>query len=186
MVLQIVNNLKKLTMALLVTSAFAAGNAQAGDPGSGKIEFKGQINDGACVIDTEHTAGPITLNSVPASLLKDGEPDGADAKSFSIYLKNCDSSQKHLVSVTFTDKDGYDVSQKYFAPKPGGAQNVYLAITDSAVGVPVLPSDPGIPHALPTEGGDLTLDYKAAYVAVGHKAIAGDFDAFVNYQLSYQ
>ncbi len=180
-------DIKKLTMALLVTSVFAAGNAQADNPGSGKIEFKGQINDGACVIDTEHTAGPITLNSVPASLLKSGVPDGADAKPFAIYLKNCDTSQKHLVSVTFTGNDGYDDSELYFAPKPGGAQNVYLAITDTNDGgVPVIPNNSGLPRELPTGGGDLTLKYKAAYVAVGQKPIAGDFDAFVNYQLSYQ
>lgn len=179
-------NMKKIVLAVAMTSGMTIGTVHAADQGGGKITFQGSIINAACSIDAGSLEQTRQLGAISAKQLSNGGK--STPINFDIQLHDCDTSV--LTSKTATVTFG-GVAGESAAGLDGA-----LAVTGQGSGVGVVITDMGgkvIKPNIASPGmalndGDNDLQFQA-YVqgsSASNAVVPGAFTSVANFVMSYQ
>ncbi|AHV36780.1 fimbrial protein [Aeromonas dhakensis] len=165
---------------LLCGTAFAAGNT-----GSGKVTFNGEIINAPCSVAPESVDQVVEMGQISTKELANGGE--SNSKPFSIKLLNCEiSDQEDAVKVTFSGaKDPVDSSLLVIGG--GDAKGAGIKMTAPGGAAIVL----GTPTAaFGLVNGDNELPFSAVLKGYADQTTnplqAGAFTAVTNFTLSYE
>lgn len=174
-------NMKKLVLAVAMSSAMAMGAAHATDQGHGTVTFKGSIIDAPCSISPDTIDQTVDLGQISNKALQGG--GSSTPRSFSIKLEQCDTATLKSVTTTFTGS-------------PSSADSDLLAIKGSASGASIVLTDNGNTpiklgapsSAVSLHDGNNTLQFAAFLKGDGASAtiVPGEFTSVANFALTYQ
>ncbi|WP_449567267.1 fimbrial protein [Lelliottia nimipressuralis] len=174
-------NMKKLVLAVAMSSAMGMGAANAADEGGGTINFTGAIIDSPCSITSDSATQEVDLGKIANVALADG--GSSTPVPFHIQLKNCDVSVgKNSVQTTFGG--AVDAGNPELLGITGSAKGAGIAITDGSGTLITLgtPSD-----AQKLMDGENTLAFSAYLQADSESAsiTPGEFSSVAQFSLSY-
>ncbi|HCR1107301.1 TPA: type 1 fimbrial protein [Klebsiella aerogenes] len=184
-------NMKKIVLAVAMSSVVCMGAAHAGAPdpkdpipkdqGHGTITFKGSIIDAPCSISPDSAYQTVDLGEVSNVTLKKGGT--SRPQNFDIKLEQCDTSTLKSVKATFTG--AASASNPDLLGITGTAKGASIAITNGSGSVIKL----GKPSPAQTlQDGDNTLAFSAYLQGDGASAtiIPGSFQSVADFTLSYE
>lgn len=166
---------------LLCGTAFAAGNT-----GSGKVTFNGEIINAPCSVAPESVDQVVEMGQISTKELANGGE--SNSKPFSIKLLNCEISDKEdAVKVTFSGaKDPVDSSLLVIGG--GDAAGAGIKMTAPGTGAAIVLGEPTAAFGL--VNGDNELPFSAVLKGYADQTAnplqAGAFTAVTNFTLSYE
>ncbi len=179
-----ITKISALVAALSLTAISGASMAATSIVNGGTVNFKGDIIEAACAVDSESLNQTVELGQVKASVLQ-AAGDESDARNFNIKLNNCSTNMATKVSFSFlgTGVSGDNTLLSLSGATDGSAKNVGIAIFD--------PTNEKIAIDGSTFGAETTLvngtnviPFKARYVATG-VATAGQANAVASFNIKY-
>lgn len=203
--------MKKMTLlAMLASGVLAISAAQANTNISanadGRIKFRGKVVDQTCAVKTDKKDLIVTLPTVSKSKLN-ADSAVAGTTAFAIDLENCKSTSESGVSTVKlfflpgADLTVYDIANKALKNKAQANTDGVGAAVAGNVGIQILDSQGtlipigqdintyshntdrvALGSATPN---NVTLNYKAQYIALGAAAEVGDVRATVEYNIVY-
>lgn len=171
--------MKKVVLAVAMSSAMLAGGVNAADMGHGTIKFTGSIIDAPCSISSESSEQTIYLGEVSNVTLKN--KGRSESKPFFINLEQCDVNDMSSVTATFTGASSS--GNPDMLGITGTAKGASIAITDGSGSLIAL----GKSSASQTiQEGPSTLAFAAYIQGDGASITAGNFTSTVDFTLAYQ
>lgn len=171
----------KLIAATLLASIISAPSVLAAD---GIINFKGEVTDDACVVDTNSQNLTVTLGKVSSSAFT-GPGATAVPTKFQLILKDCPVATNAVVKFDGTSVAG-DNSLLALTPGTDTAEGVAIQLSDATQQVVNL-FESSHPYALVAGVGTKnTLDFVARYKAIGNTVSAGIANASAQFTVVYQ
>lgn len=118
-----------MTLVSGFASAAASGTTTAaGKMGHGTVHFKGEIIDAPCSISPDSADQTVDLGQVSSATLKDGGV--STPVPFSIKLQNCDISNYHTVTATWSGTE--DTNQAGVWGITGTASGAGIVLRDAS------------------------------------------------------
>lgn len=174
-----------LVAALSLTAISGVSMAATSIVNGGTVNFKGDIIEAACAVDSESLNQTVELGQVKASVLQ-AAGDESDAKNFNIKLNNCSVDMAKKVSFSFLGTSiggGDNTVLGLSGATDGSAKNVGIAIFDpSNEKITIDGSEFGAETTL--VNGTNIIPFKARYVATG-TAKAGQANAVASFNIKY-
>jgi type 1 fimbria pilin len=176
--------MKKILLAVAMSSVMITGAHAAEDQGHGKITFKGSVIDAPCSIDADSLDQTVQLGSIAKGALEGG--NRSTPVDFSIQLHDCSFDTKNEVNVAFNGYEGDKTAglDNSFAVT-GQAQGVGVTITDMGSNV-IAPNTSA--KAIVLNDGDNELQFQA-YVqgaSTSGAVVPGTFTSTANFVMSYE
>ncbi len=174
-------DMKKIVIAVAITSGMAMSATQAADQGHGTVTFVGSIIDAPCSISPDTVDQTVKLGEVSSVALKNGGT--SQPQPFDIKLEQCDTATLKTVQATFTGAPS--VGNPDLLGITGTAKGASIAITNGSGEVITL----GTPSpAQKLQNGNNTLAFSAYLQGDGASAtiVPGSFQSVADFTLSYQ
>lgn len=178
-------NLKKISLAIALTGAFASSAFASATDGKGTITFNGQLTDNTCTIASNDVNKTVTLPTISTvSLARAG--DVAGATMFDINVSGCSTGVTQVAA--HFETTNLDQPSR-------GAKNTYAGTSSdpaaTLVAVQMLDGDGTTALNLGTKGSPVTVTNGAAKMYYGGRyyangqTTAGKVQAVVSYTLAY-
>lgn len=165
-----------LSLLALCHSAFAVTDIY-----TGKVNFKGMVENAACAI----SAGDVTGNTVDLGNVRLAEISGEMAKPaaaktpFQITLDECDTLVATKASITFTGTTAQGLNTILV----GSGNGVGIQIFEKSSTTPMTFGTASTPYTL--TDGQTALDFSAGFAATTATPGVGAVSATANFQVSY-
>lgn len=174
-------NMKKLVLAVAMSSVFSMGVAHAKDQGHGTITFTGSIIDAPCSISPDSAYQTVDLGEVSNVALK--KSGTSEPQNFNIKLEQCDTSTLKSVKATFTG--AASAGNPDLLGITGTASGASIAITNGSGSVIKLGE---ASPAQTLQDGDNTLAFSAYLQGDGASAtiVPGSFQSVADFTLAYE
>lgn len=175
-----------IAMSFAASSAFAAGSeASSMTVNGGTIKFIGSVTDAPCTVSVDALDHLVMMDPVrTAHLTTAGEASGMPT-TFTIELKDCDTSTYTNASLTFTGTADSTVSTAlYNAASSDPATHVALQLFDKD-GKQVDLNDTSSSVTATLANGANSIPMKVDYVATDAAATAGSVEATATMQITY-
>lgn len=153
-----------------------------------KITFTGKVIDSACTVTVNGGVATLDLGETAATDIAVKGQTGAP-KLFNITLGSCPAAGSGVPTKAYIKfsgtTDGDDTYFKNELTDTNAAKNVAVLIKDSN-NTAIINNDANTSINLPSEGGNLDIDYTASLVATAATPTKGDVSTSVTYTVSYE
>lgn len=177
-------NMKKLVLAVAMSSAMVMGAAHAASQGGhGTVTFRGEIIDSACSITPDTIDQTVQMGEISNKVLANG--GSSTPRDFNIKLENCDISGLKDKTVTPTFTGTASTANPDLLAIAGTASGASIALTQDN-SKPIKLGEPAQPFSI--RDGNNTLHF-AAYLkgdGASTAVVPGDFSAVANFTLEYK
>jgi len=148
------------------------------------LTFNGKVLDAACTVTVGDGSSTIDLGeTAKADLVNKG--DTGAPKNFTITLSACPAGSVAKANIKFSGQTDGDDSYFKNISTTGAATNVAILLKQNGTDV-VKVNDGNTDIAIPTEGGDVSVDYTAQLVATATGVTKGNVTSTLTYSVSYQ
>lgn len=175
-----------IAMAFTASSAFAAGSeASSMTVNGGTIKFIGSVTDAPCAISMDVKDHVVIMDQVRTAHLTTAKQASGMPTSFTIELKDCDTSTYTNASLTFTGTNDSNVQTALFnSATSDAATHVALQLYDKD-GKEVNLNDTSSTVEATLVNGANSIPMKVDYVATDAAATAGSVEATATVQITY-
>lgn len=176
-------NMKKLVLAVAMSSAMAMGVAHAADQGHGTVTFVGSIIDAPCSITPQTIDQTVNMGEISNKALANGGT--SSPRPFDIKLENCDVSALKDKTVTTTFSGTASAANPDLLAIAGTASGASIALTQNG-NAPLKLGEASSPTTIQNE--ENTLHF-AAYLkgdGAASGVVPGYFTSVANFTLAYQ
>lgn len=176
-------SMKKIVLAVAMSSAMGMVSAHAADQGHGTVTFIGSIIDAPCSITPDTIDQTVKMGEISNKALQNGGT--SSPRPFDIKLENCDVSGLKDKTVTTTFSGTSAKSNGDLLAITGTAAGAAIALTQDG-NTPIKLGHPANPSTI--QNGNNTLHFAAYLKGDGASAavVPGDFTAVANFALNYQ
>lgn len=176
-------NMKKLVLAVAMSSAMVMGAAHATNQGHGTVTFRGEIIDAPCSITPDTIDQTVNMGEISNKVLANG--GSSTPHDFDIKLENCNVSSLKDKTVVTTFTGTASSANPDLLAIAGTASGASIALTQDG-SKPLKLGKPA--QAISIGDGNNSLHFAAYLKGDGASAavVPGDFSATANFTLAYQ